>query len=79
MFTPYEFDDDSCCVRSEDPADVGRILRAIGIGIPLPTDHRRKPVVYVTIHAPLLTEEELNTNSTYTRHEPSNVQDELPF
>lgn len=77
MFTPYEFDDDSMTLRSEDPGDIARVLRMLGIE--LPRRIARPTAIYVTIHQPLLTEENCHAKINEDSADASSDTLELPF
>lgn len=76
-WSPYEFDDDSMTLRTEDPGDIARILRLFNIE--LPRRVARPTAIFVTIQQSPLTGQNLNTNSTVPEHESSDDQCELPF
>lgn len=79
MFTPYEFDDDSITLRSWDAADIGRLLRDIGIQERM--SGRRICTVYVTFHTVPLTDRESEHIMTASEEGHPDDEDrfELPF
>lgn len=74
-FTLRAVEDDFITMGSEDAKDVGRVLRMLGIQWDAP--HRRNPVVSVTIHAALLTEDELHAKIPSTQGDDSSDTLEL--
>lgn len=77
MWVPYEFDDDSMTVRSEDAGDIGRLLRCLGITERL--HGRRLGFVYISFT--LLPLDRLDSHDeNHDTEEPERSADlELPF
>jgi len=75
---PYEFDDDSFVIRSEDAADKGRLLRCIGISDRL--NGRKLGDVYITFTLLPLDRRDSHDENTDDRGDPTvEVDLELPF